>query len=195
MITIRKYKPDDRGSIIDICYETRDKSLNKLKNRELFALRWALCYTDYFPGYAFVAEEDGKVIGYILSTPDTLLQEKYHTQRIIPRIKKIISPDNELFNLFTSFIPVTQMAGDILNEYPAHLHINLTSQCRHKGVGTRLMEAMEENLKMAGIKGIHLGVMKDNRNAVNFYNKHNFQLLIEYDFGENSIGYFMTKKI
>lgn len=195
MVIIRKYTPEDRNSIIDICYETRDKSLINLKNRKLFALRWALCYTDFFPDYAFVAEESGEVIGYILSTPDTLLQEKYHTQRIIPRIKEHLSSNNEQYHLFTGFIPLTQMAGNILEEYPAHLHINLTSQCRHKGIGSKLIETMEENLRNRGIKGIHLGVMKENNNAVNFYYKHNFKLLTEYDFGKGNIGYFMGKKI
>lgn len=193
MITIRKYKIKDEKEIIDICFETRSSELKDLDNREVFGLRWAQCYLKFYPDFCFVALENNEVIGYILSTPDTKEQEKVYVENIIPIIKNKIAEDYKYYEMFTAFIPENDMLGEILNPYPAHLHINLTAKCRHKGIGSKLMNAMENNLKAKGITAVHLGVMKDNEAAYNFYRKHGYQTITEYDFGDNSIGCFMGK--
>lgn len=195
MIEIRNYTEEDEDSIIDICFETRDKSLRDLKDKRILALRWALCYTSYFSDYCFVATENEEVMGYILSTPDTLLQEKFHIEKIIPEIKARLTKEISDLNDFKAFIPINNMVPGLADKFPAHLHINLTSRCRQKGIGSRLMIAMENRLKESNISGLHLGVMKENEGAVNFYLKHGFTIYSEYDFGENNIGYFMVKKI
>lgn len=194
-MTIRKYNKSDEKAIIDICFETRGDYLTELKDPYLFSLKWAQCYLRYYPDYCFVAEEDGDVIGYILSTPNTLEQEKQFVENILPEIKSIVSRNDPFYTELADFKSDKEMTGNIVAEYPAHLHINLTSRCQHKGIGSKLMVAMEENLKCNGINKIHLGVMADNPNAVNFYKKHGYKTVKEHDFGEGNIGLFMVKSI
>lgn len=190
---IRKYKEKDEKEIINICFETRSSDLQDLENREVFGLRWAQSYLKFYPEFCFVAVENEEVIGYILSAPDTKEQEDVYIKNIIPIIKSKISQDYKYYEMFTAFIPENDLLGDKLDSYPAHLHINLTEKCRHKGIGSKLMSAMENNLKDKGVEAVHLGVMKDNRAAYNFYKKHGYKTITEHDFGNESIGCFMGK--
>lgn len=191
---IRPYTNKDEKAVIDICFNTRDY-MEDLKDSYLFSLRWAQCYLRYYPEFCFVAEENGEVIGYILSTPDTEICEKTYLENILPEIKNRIDSKDKYYEDFTSFITANDMGDTIADDYPAHLHINLTPKCQHKGIGSKLMKVMEQNLIAHGVKAIHLGVMADNTNAVNFYKKHNYKILVDYDFGDNEIGYFMGKNL
>ncbi len=77
-IRIRSYEKSDRDSIIDICYATgyMGEDLTKhFRDRKLFALIFALYYTDYEPENCFVAESNGKVVGYIIGTHNTSRQQ------------------------------------------------------------------------------------------------------------------------
>ncbi|MFX0061279.1 MAG: GNAT family N-acetyltransferase [Candidatus Hermodarchaeota archaeon] len=76
LIRIRSYEKSDRDSIIEICYATgyMGEDLTKhFRDRKLFALIFALYYTDYEPKNCFVAVSNGKVVGYIIGT-----QNSYH---------------------------------------------------------------------------------------------------------------------
>lgn len=192
---IRKYNSNDEKAIINICFETRGDYLEDLKDPYIFSLRWAQCYLRYYPEYCFVAEENEEVIGYILSTPNTLEEEKLFVDNILPEIKSKVDQNSPFYSELAIFKSAKVLTGDIVINYPAHLHINLTSKCRHKGIGTKLMIAMEENLKKNGVNKIHLGVMADNINAVSFYKKHGYITKKEHDFGEGNIGLIMTKNI
>ncbi|MFX0091295.1 MAG: GNAT family N-acetyltransferase [Candidatus Hodarchaeota archaeon] len=77
-IQIRRYQKSDRNSIINICHTTGymgDDASAYFYDRKLFALLYALCYTDYEPKNCFVAEVNGKVVGYIIGTRSTSHQK------------------------------------------------------------------------------------------------------------------------
>jgi GNAT superfamily N-acetyltransferase len=56
---------------------------------------------------------------------------------------------------------------EVLDEFPAHLHVNLLPRAQGRGVGRRLLETLFDAL--AGVAGIHLGVAPENERAAAFY--------------------------
>lgn len=64
-----------------------------------------------------------------------------------------------------------------LNEYPAHLQIDVKQGYRGEGIGRRLIEAYLEQLRQLGVCGVHLGTTNHNEAACYLYEKIGFQLL------------------
>lgn len=195
-MTIREAQPADEEAIIEICFESRRVGRDRVEDPEIFALRWALYYLRYEREFCFVAEEDGQVIGYILSTADTERQEEGHLKHIAPLIKEKMAPDHPDYDFYTTLMKKRDTLGSLLDEYPAHLHINLTARCRGKGVGTLLMKKMEENMVKHGVKRIHLGVINTNLSAIGFYEKKGYQEIYRHTLEEGkSWVLFMGKTL
>jgi len=62
---------------------------------------------------------------------------------------------------------------ELLEEYPAHLHIDLLPEYERKGFGRRLMDMFCGRLRRDGAKGIHLVMATENLNGM-FYERLGF---------------------
>ena len=67
---------------------------------------------------------------------------------------------------------------EFLEDYPAHLHIDLLPQLQGKGLGKKLMSEFIDKLKLKGSMGLHLSVGEKNIKAINFYEKSGFSHLV-----------------
>src|SRR5690554_1335751 len=88
-VIVRKMMPEDRRRIREICCHTGfgGESIALIfDDPELFADLWSCYYTDYEPESTFVAECEGKVIGYILGCLDTRRYNKIFFGRLVPVI-------------------------------------------------------------------------------------------------------------
>jgi len=63
----------------------------------------------------------------------------------------------------------------LVQEYPAHLHIDILPECQRQGWGRKLMDVLVEELKGRGAKGVHLGMAGDNVAAGRFYETLGFE--------------------
>jgi GNAT superfamily N-acetyltransferase len=63
----------------------------------------------------------------------------------------------------------SRTASEIVEPYPAHLHINLMPRLRGRGVGRRLMARWLGTVRDMGSRGAHLAVGAANRRAIRFY--------------------------
>ena len=63
--------------------------------------------------------------------------------------------------------------ADLTPRFPAHLHINLASAFRSRGIGAQLIEAFAGHAKRAGAPGVHAVTGKGMRN-VGFYTRCGF---------------------
>lgn len=70
---------------------------------------------------------------------------------------------------------------DVVDEFPAHLHVDILESHRSQGWGTVLMERFLGELKGGGeggegevVKGVHLAMGKDNVKAGRFYERCGF---------------------
>jgi GNAT superfamily N-acetyltransferase len=64
--------------------------------------------------------------------------------------------------------------ADIVERYPAHLHIDLLPVTQGQGLGRQLIERFTEELRKRGVRGVHLGVDRRNTGAHRFYERTGF---------------------
>jgi ribosomal protein S18 acetylase RimI-like enzyme len=64
-----------------------------------------------------------------------------------------------------------------LDDFPAHLHIDLLPELQGQGFGRQLMRTVLAELHRRGIPGVHLGVSPTNLPARAFYRKIGFRPL------------------
>ncbi len=82
---------------------------------------------------------------------------------------------------------------DEYDKYPAHLHMNTHKDYRGLGLGRTILVAIEADLKMKNIHGLHLITEKFQRNFL-FYSQNGFDFQIEKKYLDNVLC-FMGKKL
>lgn len=178
----------------EICYRTGYNGedltgTGRFNDHRLFGLLFSLYYTYHERANSFVAvdEDSGRIAGYLLGSLDTIAQEKRFSRLWTARIAArglLVSwwRYRESFSAmwhFSSVVHTFPPLSHIHREYPAHLHINLLPGYQRRGVGGRLMEAMEARVRGAGIPGIHLITSDMNLKAVPFYLGRGYRILME----------------
>jgi GNAT superfamily N-acetyltransferase len=115
--------------------------------REMFVDRYFLKHRDSF----FVAFDDaGRTIGYLagcLENPTTLAH----------------------FNDVSYF----RCIADICQDYPAHLHINVSKPFRNLGLGTQLIDRFAEWTRLHSVEGIQIVTSSTSR-SIPFYKRCGF---------------------
>ena len=171
-MTIRPYANKDKENVRFVCLNS-DGPCKARKRRQNFLLT---TYCDYFiekeGRNCFVAcDENDKAIGYILCAENYDNFKKVFYSEYLPRIRKYE------FNFRKSAMKSTHIQEEYKNEYPAHLHIDLLPPYQRMGLGHKLMDALCENLKEKGVKGVCLTMWSGNKKGENFYKKYGFTLL------------------
>ena len=186
---IRPYKREDRPQLRNIAWKTAfmgEPGDIFFDSKELLVDFLTLYYTDYEPESAFVAESEGRVIGYLTGAKEVrILRKVFHT-KILGRLccdvlfqgaflkkKNIIF----IFNLLKSLLKGELMTPDFSKDYPATLHINLEKDFRGAGVGARLIAAYLEYLAREKVAGVHFGSISEA--GASFFKKHNFEVLYQ----------------
>jgi ribosomal protein S18 acetylase RimI-like enzyme len=136
-------------------------------------------YLRFAPEHALVGVDDAGVAGYVLGAPDTAAFEALCEQSWWPSLRDRYpldlfpsdSPDGRIVHLIHN--PPTA-SPDVVERYPAHLHIDLLPRLQGQGDGRRLLTALLESLATAGAPGVHLGVSTTNQRAIGFYRRMGF---------------------
>jgi ribosomal protein S18 acetylase RimI-like enzyme len=82
-----------------------------------------------------------------------------------------------MFNVFKGFLNGDFSFPSFSRDYPATFHVNIDTEYRGQGVGSRLIENYLNYLKEEKIKGVHFGTMSES--AKKFFLKLGFELLFE----------------
>ena len=187
---IRPFRPADRASVRWICCETGflgEPQEKVVADREVFADMWSAYWTDREPESAFVAEADGRVVGYLLGCADTGRYEKtFRAEMARPLFWKAVGRGFFVRGKNPAFVYRllrSQRRGEfnapmreIKPEYPAHLHMNIApAEFRGRGLGKALLAACLDHLRARGVKGLHLGTTSHNKQAVPFYRASGFK--------------------
>lgn len=173
-MTVRPYEAKDKENVRFVCLNSEGPCKSSARG-----INFALAvYCDYFiekePANCFVAaDESGKAIGYIISTEDFDVFEKCFMDEYYPKIK------GWEFRRRRSALRSIMPQRDHKNEYPAHLHIDILPGYQRMGLGHKLTDALIENLRGKGVKGVMLTVWIGNEKGRKFYEKYGFSLLEE----------------
>jgi GNAT superfamily N-acetyltransferase len=111
--------------------------------RGTFCEHWIAPYRELRPDWTWVAELEGRIVGYLTGAPDTLAFEKERRRAFSP------APDSRDF-----FSPAVRLR--LWTEHPAHLMMNVAADCRGLGAGSRLLQVFFAELRRAGVPSAHL---------------------------------------
>lgn len=186
---IRRATADDLDDIFSICLLTGasgEDATEFYDDPRLPGNIYAAPYIVLRLGLGFVAVDSEGVVGYVVGTPFTRAFEKECEEDWWPALR-VVNPDpgpdhdrTDWNARLRSLIhrPV-RMPGELLSEYPAHLHINLLPRAQGQGVGKELIAMMLGSFHVAGVRGAHLGVSTANTRAIGFYQRLGFTTIAE----------------
>lgn len=175
MPTIRPYRPSDREAVYDICVRTADAggdARGQHLTDDLMGDLFAGPYLHLDPHLAFVLDDGGRAVGYVLGTADTAaFVERYRTRWLPYFAARYPDDGDEMVRLghHPERMIVPELAG-----YPAHLHIDLLPPYQGRGFGRRLIETF---LATVDAPAVHLGMLTANVRARGFYDRLGFTVL------------------
>lgn len=186
-VEVRPYRPEDREAVRHICFVTGyigEPVEWQWADEASFADLFTSWYTDHEPESAFVAERDGRVVGYLLGCRDTGRMGNPGAP-----LRRHLLPRGLLFKPGTApvlwrglYDAVVDGARNRLpddpfldDRWPAHLHIDLRREARGQGVGARLMGRWLDVLREHEVPGCHLGTMAENTPAIAFFEAQGFR--------------------
>ena len=185
---IRTYHITDLSSLYRICLLTGyngSDATSYLKDPDLVGHLFAAPYAVFEPDLCFILTLDYVPCGYILGTRDSITFYKKCEKKWYPGLRKrYLLPQKEEESLEANFIRYLhrkQIMIARVENYPAHLHIDILPIAQSKGYGRKLMEVYLNQLRSQNIQGVHLIVSKNNQNAVGFYQKVGFKELKELE--------------
>lgn len=185
-VTIRKMEEKDLAEAFKIIKNVVDefnieprKALYEEIPRFMEAV-WSSYY--YFePRACFVAERDGKFIGFIFGCSDTRLYQRFLLKNYSPKLLKVLEREITISKRLIKSILchmieliISILTGNVFTSpvsYPAHFHIDIDSGYRGKGAGTKLLNCFFDYLKRKGVYGIHLQTSSLLKDAVEYYKK------------------------
>lgn len=180
MTQVRGYRDADRAAVYDICVRTGaagGDARGRHSRDELLGDLFAGPYVTMEPGLAFVLDDGGRVVGYVLGTADTTRFALRWAVEWTPRLADRYPPphaDADRHLLELGFHP-ERMLHPELASHPAHLHIDLLPEWQGKGQGRGLMAAFLTGLRAAGVPRVHLGMAPENHGAHAFYQRLGFR--------------------
>lgn len=177
MASIRAYQPQDRSAVYDICVRTGNAGADArhlTSDPDLRGHVYVGPYLHLCAGLAFVLEDAGEVVGYVVGADDTATFVARYRTSWLPRLaashpplgRSSLTPDECLLDVLHR---PERLLSPYLAEYPSHLHINLLPQAQGRGHGRALITELCHALRACGSRGVHLGVAHRNTRARGFY--------------------------
>jgi ribosomal protein S18 acetylase RimI-like enzyme len=129
------------------------------------------------PELAFVVDVGDRVAGYLLAVSDTRAFVEWFDRVWLPRLSRFehvdppLTPQDAIVHL--GYSPSRMLIPE-LDEYPAHLHIDLLPELQGQGVGRELVRTLLAALRERGIRRVHLAMDPANLSARSFYDRLGF---------------------
>jgi len=174
---IRRFRDSDWAAVYDVCVETADagrSTRGRYRTDDLVPDVFAGPYLFLEPEHAYVLDDGGHAVGYVLGTASTPGFVAAYTERWLPRLRARYQPPSgppvteEEQRLDAMFHPERRLRPE-LAPHPAHLHINLLAEYRRAGHGRGLISTFLASVAAAGAASCHLGVRPANVAARRFY--------------------------
>lgn len=175
---IREATNDDRDAIAQICRVTGaagQDATGIYGDDTALADVYATPYLDGPGGFALVWDTGEGAVGYVIGTDDTAAFQEWFNDSWWPAVADhhpLRTEGDE--NLLRSATNRERMMSPLVEDFPAHLHIDLLPAAQGQGAGRALIEAACELLAARGCPGVHLGVDPSNEGAMAFYPRVGF---------------------
>ena len=185
MIRLREFRSRDLDALYAISLETGHEggdASHLYQDAELMGHIYSAPYALLEPGLVLVAVDGDEVAGFAAGAKDTLQWEDVLEQNWWPALRRRY-PDPDAASLAgwtadqrrASAIHHPERAPrDVVNAYPAHLHLNLLPSVQRQGVGSILLQAWLELASTRGATAVHVGVNRANLRALRFWRQNSF---------------------
>ncbi|HEY5106963.1 MAG TPA: GNAT family N-acetyltransferase [Caulobacteraceae bacterium] len=183
MVEIRGYRGADLDALYDIALQTGASGTDATglyRDPRLVGHVYAAPYASLEPESAFVVEDEAGVGGYIVGCKDTRAFEARLEAEWWPTLKPTYGDphptphegwDHDQRLSYLIYHP-PHAPTRVVEEFPAHLHINLLPRLQGQGLGGALIDRWLNAMRRAGAYGAHLGVGVANQRAIGFYRHH-----------------------
>jgi len=178
---IRPYRPEDRGAVAEVCVLTGDgggDSRERWPDPDLLPNVFALPYVDHEPELAFVLDDGGTAVGYVVGTADTPAFVTWFRKEWLPPLAERYPlperPTTPLESLAWVLHNPERMLVPEVADHPAHLHIDLLPAYQGAGHGRALMTTFLRALDAMGVPRVHLQMDPANTRARAFYDRMGF---------------------
>lgn len=187
-LTLRSYRASDAEQLRDVCLRTAQAggdATGLYVNDALMPDVFATPYVEFAPDLAFVLDAGPdarqRVQGYVLGVADTARFVKWYRAEWVPRLAlayEHVDPPRTRCELIRhlGFFP-ERMCIPELEQYPAHLHIDILPEYQRQGWGRKLIAALVDALRARGVPGLHLAMDPKNVAARCFYDRLGFREL------------------
>lgn len=127
-------------------------------------------------GFALVWDVDGEARGYVVGTSDTrAFQEWFNTEWWPSRVgSHPARTEGDAWLLPEAAQPARTLIARV-DDYPAHLHIDLLPDQQGQGAGRQLIDACIALMRERSVPGLHLVAEKANGGAQAFYPRVGFE--------------------
>jgi ribosomal protein S18 acetylase RimI-like enzyme len=185
---ITRFKPEHRSAVFQIAADTAffgDPVEAYLDDRRLFCDFFYRYYTDYEMEHSWVSIAGQQVIGFLMGCTDTAAQQRRWFKVILPStlgwaLQGRYRLGRRTWQYAAGLVRAAlnrEFVHCSLEEYPAHLHVNIAEKGRGLGIGRQLMDTYLEHLRQLGIPGVHLHTTSLNEAACRLYDRLGFALL------------------
>ncbi len=179
---IRAYRPEDRDDVYRICVLTGESGgdATGLYPADLIPDVYAGPYLEFEPDLAFVLDTGSRVAGYVIAAANTRKFVQRYRDDWLPRFTaKYPRPDPgtvpiHVSQMIDSGLRPERMLIPEVDEYPAHLHIDILPELQGAGWGRALMSTLLDTLADRGVQKLHLSMSPANTGARAFYDRLGF---------------------
>lgn len=172
----------------------------------LFGELWIGPYQRLVPNWTYVAEVDGRVVGYLTGCPDTAALRSGRRFRVTLRLLVAIACRRYAWTVDarrtvalalrlrrgTESRLSARLPADLSRTHPAHLHMNVEAEYRSHGIGTALIQRYARDLTATGVPGIHLFCGADPRA---FYQRNGFTELAAVEMSADRWVYTLGRRL
>jgi len=179
MAEIRAYRPADHDAVYDVCVRTAaagGDARGLYLDDDLMPDVFAGPYVELAPELAFVLDDGGTAVGYVVGCADTVAFAAAFRERWLPAVAgkypsrdEVAAVHEDSAWLVAALHDPDRMVIPELAEYPAHLHIDLLPPYQGGGHGRALIETFLAAAAREGAAAVHLGVDPSNTRALGFY--------------------------
>jgi GNAT superfamily N-acetyltransferase len=187
-VDIRPFRPADLDALYAISLATGHEggdASHLYEDGRLIGHIYSAPYAVLEPQLALVVDDDDGVAGFAVGTLDTArwharleadwwptLRRDYADPSAIPPAERSVD-QRRAFTIHHPERPPRQ----VVDAYPAHLHLNLAPRLQGRGAGTLLFVAWMARAAPQGATATHVGVNRANARALRFWSKHGFVAL------------------
>ncbi|RAR06420.1 gcn5-related n-acetyltransferase [Stemphylium lycopersici] len=191
---VRQYDTSrDFHNGLHVYQETIDASLAFEPASTIGSHLWYRPYVALTPETCFVLDDgSGRVVGYCLGTAETSSFARRWRDEFTPTVDPKLVPPRDLQTgdaimekdgikhfrkaVYDAECSMLQPWPETLQQYPAHLHIDILQEYQRKGWGTVLIQKFFEVVKSLGASGLHLDMVESNVKARAFYESVGFRI-------------------